>query len=104
VPDIVLQHFDCCPSWATARERLHEALRSIGRSDAIRVQLIRSPEEADRAGFRGSPTVLIDGHDPFDHDTAVGFACRVYLTETGFDGSPSVEQLRRALVASISPR
>ena len=55
-------------------------------------------EEADRVGFRGSPSVLIDGTDPFsDPDAPVGLSCRVYSTPDGLAGSPTLEQLRTAL-------
>jgi len=44
--------------------------------------------------FHGSPTVLIDGVDPFaDWNAPIGVACRVYATPAGLDGAPSVEQL-----------
>jgi hypothetical protein len=53
---------------------------------------------AVRLGFRGSPTLLIDGHDPFASERdSVGLACRVYRTSEGKDGAPSVEDLRAAL-------
>jgi hypothetical protein len=55
--------------------------------------------EGDR-GNRGSPTVLIDGEDPFaDPDAPVGLACRVYPTADELAGAPSVAQLTAALRA-----
>jgi hypothetical protein len=50
-------------------------------------------------GFRGSPTVLVDGRDPFlDRDSPVGrLACRVDRTEDGLAGAPTVDQLVAAL-------
>jgi hypothetical protein len=48
--------------------------------------------------MHGSPTVLIDGHDPF---TAAGVeasvSCRLFPTVSGFDGAPTVEDLVAAL-------
>lgn len=50
---------------------------------------------ANERSFRGSPTVLVDGRDPFaDGGEAFGLACRVYPTEEGPAGSPTVAQLR----------
>ena len=61
-------------------------------------QLIETPEAAEQYGFRGSPTIIIDGSDPFaDPDAPIGLSCRVYATEDGYAGSPSLDQLRAAL-------
>jgi hypothetical protein len=55
-------------------------------------------EEAEFANFSGSPTILIDGRDPFASDSPpIGYACRVYRTPTGPEGAPSVEQLLSVL-------
>ncbi|MGH2594709.1 MAG: thioredoxin family protein [Actinomycetota bacterium] len=96
---LTLQFFDGCPNWHVARERLGEALRGFGRDEAsVELQRVESEEDAERLSFRGSPTILIDGRDPFAvADAPVGFSCRVYVTDDGFDGSPSVAQLREVL-------
>ena len=31
----------------------------------VRQQLVDNVEEAERVGFRGSPTIVLEGHDPF---------------------------------------
>ena len=55
---------------------------------------VTTPEQAQSTGFRGSPTVLVDGRDPFaDPDAPVGLSCRVYRTDAGLAGAPTVEQL-----------
>lgn len=96
--DVTLQYFDGCPNWLLAAARLREALAS-GRADhRISHQKIETPEQADEARFRGSPTILVDGRDPFaDADAPVGLSCRIYQTETGPDGAPSVAQLAMVL-------
>lgn len=64
----------------------------------MELERVESEVEADRLSFRGSPTILIDGRDPFAvEDAPVGFSCRVYLTDVGYEGSPSVAQLREVL-------
>jgi len=92
---VSLLYFDGCPNWHVAHERLRAALVAVGRPDAeIEHVLVSTPEEAEAAQFRGSPTVLVDGRDPFsDPDVPVGLACRLYRTEQGLAGSPTVEQL-----------
>lgn len=93
--EITLQYFDECPNWRVADERLRRALWDLGRADEpIRYQRVESPEEAERVAFGGSPTILIDGDDPFpDPAGPAGFACRVYAG----DAAPTVAQIRRAL-------
>lgn len=97
--NITIQYFDDCPNWRLAEERLREALRGAGAEGAqITYQKIDTPEQAQKAGFRGSPSILVDGRDPFgDPDAPVGLSCRVYRTETGLDGAPSLAQLATAL-------
>ena len=100
VVDVVLQYFDDCPNWRV----VDEDLRSLADEFAdmtVTHRLVDTPEEADRVGFRGSPTVLVNGVDPFatEADPVGGLSCRVYPTPEGPAGSPTLEQLRRALGA-----
>lgn len=97
--DITLQYFDGCPSWRLADRRLREALREVGADHGhITYEKIETPEQADKAGFRGSPTILIDGRDPFaDEEAPAGLSCRIYQTDAGADGAPSLAQLGAAL-------
>lgn len=101
--DITLTYFDGCPNWQVAAARLREALDAVGRPDAaIKMHKVETPEEAERLGFHGSPTVLIGGRDPFaEPDAPVGLMCRVYRTEHGLAGAPSVPQLEAALRATV---
>ena len=95
--EIAFQYFDGCPNWQTTHQRLEEAIEGLGVT--VDMQRVETPEEAAEVEFRGSPTVLIDGVDPFagpDTPAAGSLACRVYQTE---DGSPTVEQLRDAIAS-----
>ena len=85
-----------CPS---AQRRLATALDAVGRPDiSIRLRVVRTDADAAELGFTGSPTILIDGSDPFpDRHAVVGLSCRLYRTTEGASGSPSVEQLTAAL-------
>jgi hypothetical protein len=94
--DVVLVHLDDCPHWRTADERLREAMRLAG-LDPARLRY-RSVVTADApADFPGSPTILVDGRDPFPTTAPTGPTCRRYEDETGPDGAPSVSQLVRIL-------
>ena len=96
---MTLLYFEDCPNWRRADERLRTALAASGRSDVVvRREPVGSPEEAERLGFRGSPTVLVDGRDPFaDADLPIGLACRLYRTPAGPDTAPALDDLVVAL-------
>ena len=82
---ITLQYFDGCPHWKLADRRLANVLQGPDTDGiAFEYQLIDSPEMAERIEFRGSPTILIDGRDPFATGTEpIGMSCRVFRTEDG---------------------
>ena len=91
-----LLYFPECPHWRVADERLSEVARRFGLS--VEYQLVTTAEEADRVSFRGSPTILVDGVDPFAiGDEPVGLSCRIYRTPQGYAGSPTAAQIAAAL-------
>lgn len=93
---VELLYFDDCPNWKLADEHL-QALAET-RDLQVEHRLVTTPEEAEAARFRGSPTVLVDGRDPFaTGDEPFGLACRVYQTPEGPAGSPTRDQLEAAL-------
>ena len=86
-------YLEGCPHWRTAADRLAALQAEMGFE--LTQQVVATPEEAEPLGFRGSPTIQVDGVDPFNPDgVPIGFACRVYETPQGPAGSPTVEQLR----------
>nr|MBA2601692.1 thioredoxin family protein [Actinomycetota bacterium] len=98
---ITLRYFDGCPNWEVARRRLQEAIGLVDFATDVQLERIQTAEDADRVSFRGSPTILIDGRDVFaDPSAPTGLSCRVYRTEIGMEGSPSVSQLVSALKES----
>jgi hypothetical protein len=99
---IVIRYFDGCPHWRLADERVHEALRSAGLTDAtVEYEAIETMEDAVRTGFRGSPTILVDGADPWAEDNApAGLSCRIYRTEAGPQGAPTVRELQATLAGA----
>ena len=94
---ITLQYFDGCPNWETTDHAL-AALLAEGWDSTVERELIDSYDQAVKQGFPGSPTVLVDGVDPFaEGEMPPALACRVYQTEIGRAGSPSIDQLRQAI-------
>jgi hypothetical protein len=83
-----------CPCLAAARANVDAALALIGKSH-MQVQLValHCEEDARRESMHGSPTILIDGKDPFaPADAATTLACRA-------EGAPTIRQLLEALRA-----
>ena len=97
--DVRLLYFDGCPHWTVAEERLRAALASVGRGDErIQRVLVETTEDAHRLRFIGSPTILVEGRDPFaTGDEQPALACRVFSTPEGRAGPPTVGQLVGAL-------
>jgi len=89
-----------CPNAAAFEESLAAALS--GRPGAVvRCRVITGEREAAEAGMHGSPTLLVNGADPF---AAPGkppsLSCRLYRDAAGRTGAvPSVQELRRVLSA-----
>jgi hypothetical protein len=89
-----------CPNGRVARQHLAEAL--TGQPDvSVEHRVVCTLEEAGRCGMHGSPTILIDGHDPFAaRGTPASLACRLYRDADGrAHGAPSARQIREALTA-----
>jgi len=97
--DVRLLYFDDCPNWRLAATRLNEVLGAMGDpGPVVTYELVSTPEQAERVGFRGSPTILVEGRDPFaGPDDPVGLACRLYPGPAGVEHAPTVEELRSAL-------
>jgi hypothetical protein len=87
-----------CPNAPRARERIAQALD--GRGAEVELVEVTSEVQAAQCGMTGSPTVLIDGTDPFaDPGAPVSVSCRLYRSPDGrAEGSPSVADLRSALL------
>jgi hypothetical protein len=104
--DVTLQYFEGCPNWRTTEDNLRTALNQVDAADVqVRRQLVDSVEDAERLGFLGSPTVLIDGIDPYAEPGATpSLSCRLYRTEHGLAGSPTVAQLLTALAGRPDER
>lgn len=99
---VTLLYFPGCPNWKAAEANLRAALNDIDVGNVeLRTQVVDAVKDAERLELHGSPTILIDGCDPFAEPGATpALCCRVYRTETGPAGAPTVEQLRQALTAA----
>jgi len=85
-----------CPHEKPAAILLRSALDDIGLT-AVTVELtvIATEEDAQRRGFVGSPTILLNGIDPFEvPGQQASVSCRIY---PGAGGLPDLRALRKAL-------
>lgn len=95
---------DGCPGAPLLEQRLAVAL--AGRTDVeITWNVIADASEAARAGLHGSPTMLVDGVDPF---AAPGqppsLSCRLYDNAPGLlERAPSVTRLQQVLGSAAGP-
>ena len=95
--DVTLLYFDGCPNWKVADERLAKVAAERPDITVTRRQ-VRTIEEAERLGFHGSPSILLNGADAFaGAEAGIGLACRVYATPDGPAGAPTLQQLRAAI-------
>ncbi len=95
--DLIVLAVPDCPNVAAMLERLEQALPDD--AAPVDVRVISTEAEAARYGMHGSPTLLINGADPFATPDATGsVSCRIYRDADGrTSGAPSVEQLTDAL-------
>ena len=97
-------HVPECPNVELLTERLGRLL--AGRHDVqILREVVTSEPAPAAAGMTGSPTLLVDGADPFSELAPVAsLSCRLYRDEKGrLDRAPSLEQLRDALMLRPQP-
>lgn len=93
-----------CPNVPVVQERITEALD--GRAAVIDLVEVFEEGEAARWGMTGSPTVLLNGTDPFPIPGAPpSVSCRLYRDAGGrTDGAPSVQALREAFSGVRRPQ
>ena len=91
-----------CPNESGAMSVLRLACERAGMAALpVRTTVIASPEQAQKRGFVGSPTILIDGVDPLAiPGQRPALACRVYATEAGLSGVPPLAHVIAALTAA----
>lgn len=94
--DITLLYFESCPNWKQTDADL--AALASEYDFTVTHQTVKTIEEAEAWRFGGSPTVLIDGVDPFARPTdPYGLSCRIYQTPKGPAGAPTISMLRSTL-------
>lgn len=87
-----------CPNVDAARKQLRRALEDAGLRPEWEEWDRESPEAPDHVRQYGSPTILVAGRDVAGEGTqSAANCCRVYQTDEGVRGVPSVEMIVAAL-------
>ena len=96
-------HVAGCPGAVTLAARLAQLVS--GRTE-VEQQVVGDLDQATTLRMTGSPTLLIDGVDPFAvAGLPASLSCRLYRDETGsISGAPSLAQLREALAPVLAAR
>ena len=100
--DVSLLYFEGCPNWEDT------ALSILLLSETFEFKfsrtIVNTIEDAERHRFTGSPTIHVNGIDPFGgkRDTRVGLSCRIYDTPDGRAGGPTLEMIRQALQTAVA--
>jgi hypothetical protein len=99
--NVELLWWEGCPSTKRALEAVRAALSELGLSGVqVHAREIETDDDAQEAGFVGSPTILIDGEDivPAAAEEQIGLSCRVYQRRDGrISPIPDPDDLREAL-------
>jgi len=79
-------------------------LKAARAASGLNIEVISDEDEAARWRMHGSPTLLIDGVDPFaELGQPPGMSCRLYRDDEGrTSGAPSVGQLRHAIEQALA--
>jgi hypothetical protein len=101
IMELILLTVPACPNAAAFEERLAAVL--AGHPEiVVHRREVSDEQAAAQAGMHGSPTLLINGADPFaPPDQAPSLSCRLYRDAAGRPAAaPSVQALREALAAA----
>lgn len=91
-----------CANHAEMERRVRAALHAVGADVGLRTRVIDDLEDAEAAGMHGSPTLLIDGGDPFAvAGTVASISCRPYRSEHSAGGLPSEQAIAAALARHL---
>ena len=96
--DIELLVVQDCPNEAAAADLITTAVADTRVQATVTRTIIASQDQAHQRGFVGSPTILLNGSDPFaGPDAPAALSCRLYPTPDGPRGVPALRELRQAL-------
>lgn len=96
-----LQYFEGCPGYEPMREIVRSASSDMGISFELEEVHVRKPEQLRAIGFKGSPTLLVEGRDIEDRQDVIdALGCRLYK------GKPAPDRwlIESALLRALKPK
>lgn len=91
---IELLYFEGCPGFSTTLK----AIERVAAEAELEAEVVPiDVGDGSHPGFSGSPTVLVDGEDPFPAAHVDTPSCRLYETPEGPRNSPTDAMLRTAI-------
>lgn len=97
---VELLYFEGCPNYQELLLKLRELLATDGIEEEVELRQVDTPEEAEREGFLGSPTIRVNGADvdpSAEGRRDFGLECRLYRTDEGLAQTPPESWIRAAL-------
>ena len=96
---IDFQYFEGCPNHKKMSDNLEKAIKGLENKTELRKILVEDELTALKTGFRGSPTLLINGEDiegaPAPKEPSL--SCRFYA-----NGIPDVDKIRQMIIQKIN--
>jgi len=94
-------YFEGCPSYKPALDYLKEVIDEENIDAKLELILVESPEDAQKVGFQGSPSIKVNGIDLEDKNDGFFFNCRLYSVDGELSGTPSKEFIREKLLSKV---
>lgn len=96
-----LQYFDGCPGYEPMKELVRSVSLDMGVSLELEEVHVGSPEQVREIGFKGSPTLLVEGRDIEDRrDVIDALGCRLYNGKP----APGRWMIESALLRALRPK
>lgn len=91
-----------CPGTELTVARIREATQALGMEINLRFVIVDDEEQARALGFRGSPTVRVEGEDVdrAADERPIGVSCRLYTTDGTTEQAPPLAWIQAALAAA----
>ena len=96
---IEFQYFEGCPSYKQTLTNLKEVLAELDTEVDLELINIETPEQIEKFGFYGSPTIKIDGRDLEGRSGEFSHNCRLYDINGELIGVPTKEYIKEKLIA-----
>ncbi len=94
-------YFAGCPSYKPALDHLRAVIDEENIDADLELILVESPEEAQKVGFQGSPSIKVNGVDLEDKNDEFSFNCRLYRVEGELTGIPSKDFIKNKLLTKL---